>query len=314
MEKISIVMPVYNGETTLEKTLESLILQEEDFFELVIVNDASADGSLEIINNLARGRENWIILSNEHNRGLARSYNEGIRRARGDLVVTMHQDIVLTEGALKKLVAPFADKNVVAAGHADIHPLALWQKYNFWQKCFFSRFQKLDISGVNGQFDAFRKSALEKVGMFDGVHFKSAGEDGDIVYKMKKIGKVVASDARTVHLHKVDPHFGWKDIVHKQKQYSEAQGVLLRRGRISGIFLLAKSFFREILLIALIIPYIRILSVSSIILYSFLYTKLVYMEEYSNIRIVVLPFFNIFLLLVSLAYSLKGFILGRQTI
>jgi len=312
MPKISIVMPVFNGETTLEKALESLALQEKDFFEVVIVNDASNDGSLGIINKFTSGKENWILINNSRNLGLAKSYNIGIRAAQGDLIVTMHQDIILANEALSKLIAPFSDEEVVAAGHSDIHPKELWNKYNFWQKCFFSRFQKLNISGINGQFDCFRKSALEKVGLFDEIHFRTAGEDGDMVARLKKIGKVAGSRAKTIHLHKIDPNFGWKDIVRKQKQYSQAQGVLFGLGRIRGIYPLSKAFFREILILSLLIPYANIVALSLIAIYAFKYTGRVYLEEYKNPRIILLPFFNIFLLFVSLTFSLRGFIYGKQ--
>jgi len=314
MEKVSIIMPVYNGETTLGKALKSLALQESNFQELIIVNDASTDGSLEIIENFKRKREYIRLISNEHNIGLAKSYNIGIKAARGDLVVTMHQDIILTRGALKHLITPFSNEKVVAVGHADIHPTELWEKYNFWQKCFFARFMNRNSVGINGQFDAFRKSALEKVGMFDGVHFKSAGEDGDIVWKLQRIGKIANTDARIVHLHKIDPNFSWKDIIRKQMQYSEAQGALLARGRIFGIYQLAKSFFREMLLIALLIPFMNLISVIIIIIYSFFYTGRVFAEEYKNPRIIILPFFNFLLLFVSFFYSLRGFIYGKQMI
>lgn len=312
--KVSVIIPVYNGETTLEKSLESLFKQEENFQELIVVNDGSTDKSLGVIKKLIGKKENCQLIENKHNLGLAKSYNVGIRAARGDLIVTMHQDIVLMKDALEKLIMPLKDEKVVAAGHADIHPRELWKKYNFWQKCFFSRFQELNISGINGQFDAFRKSALEEVGLFDGVHFKSAGEDGDIVFRLKKIGRVVGSVAKIIHLHKIDSRFGWKDIIRKQAQYSEAQGALLARGKFSGINQIVKSFFREILLLSLFIPFINIISVITIIVYSFSYTKRVFVEEYKNPRILILPFFNMFLLFVSFSYSLKGFILGKQTI
>jgi hypothetical protein len=134
------------------------------------------------------------------------------------------------------------------------------------------------------------------------------------VPRLKKIGKIVDTKARIIHLHKVDPRFSWKNIVYKQAQYSEAQGALLARGRIWNPRTFVRSFFREILLVAFLIPYTRILSLVLIAIYSFSYTKIVFFREYKNKRIWLLPFFNIFLLFVSLAYSLRGFIYGKQRI
>lgn len=312
--KISVVMPVYNGESTIRETLESLMRQTGKFDELIIVGDASTDKSVECIKDFLGARGEYKLICNENQLGLAGSYNKGIRTSRGDLVVTLHQDIILGNESLKELVRPFGDEQVVAASHIVAHPLEVWKKYNFWQKYFFARLAGKDFSGIDGKFDCFRKSALEKVGLFDETHFKTAGEDGDIVWKLKKIGKIVDTKAKIIHLHKVDPKFSWRDIIYKQAQYSEAQGALLARGRIRSARSLGKSFFRELMLLALVVPYLRIFSLALILLYSFLYTKIVFAKEYKDKRVLILPFFNIFLLFVSLIYSLKGFIYGKQKI
>jgi hypothetical protein len=125
---------------------------------------------------------------------------------------------------------------------------------------------------------------------------------------------VAASRAKTIHLQKIDPCFNWRDIIHKQKQYSEAQGALLALGRADDFLKTAKAFFREILVLMLFVPLVSIISVIIIIVYSFTYTGKVFFEEYKNPRIILLPFFNILLLFSGVFYSLKGFILKKQTI
>ncbi|MDP1845628.1 MAG: glycosyltransferase family 2 protein [Candidatus Moranbacteria bacterium] len=313
-QQTSVIMPVHNGESTLEKTLESLLAESKKFDELIIIDDASSDGSVQAIKEYLHEKQSYTLIQNEKQKGLAASYNEGIKAAKCDLIVTLHQDIVLEKKALEKLVEPFADEKVVASTHVVSHPMEIWSKYNFWQKCFFARLAGKDFSGIDGKFDCFRKSALEKAGLFDEVNFRTAGEDGDIVYKLKKIGKAVVTEAKIIHLHKIDPRFSWKDIIYKQAQYSEAQGALFARGRIRGVKPLAKTFFREMLLVSLFIPYLNILSVLLILLYSLLYTKPVFAKEYRDKRIMILPFLNIFLLFVSFTYLFKGFIYGKQKI
>ncbi|MFA5872182.1 MAG: glycosyltransferase family 2 protein [Parcubacteria group bacterium] len=311
---VSLVMPVRNGESTLKKTLESLMGQTKKFDELIIVDDASSDGSVQAIKESLSEEQNYHLIRNDVWIGLAAAYNRGIRAAKGTLIITLHQDILLNKDALEKLIAPFKDERVVASTHIVAHPMEIWTRYNFWQKCFFARLAGKNYAGIDGKFDCFRKSALEKVGLFDSVHFKTAGEDGDLVYKLGKIGEIAQTQARIIHLHKIDPRFSWKDIIRKQAQYSEAQGALFARGRIGKISNLAKIFFREIMLITLIIPYLRVISILLILFYSFFYTKIVFAMEYRNKRILVLPFFNIFLLFVSLIFSLKGFVHGKQRI
>lgn len=312
--EISVIIPIYNGGSTVEKTLKSLLFQSRSFDELIVVDDASTDGSVAVIENILSEKQNYRLIRNEKQKGLAAAYNRGIKAARGDLVVTLHQDIVLEKDSLEKLIEPFRNEKVAASTHVVSHPMEIWNKYNFWQKCFFSRLAGKDFSGIDGKFDAFRKDTLEKIGLFDEENFKTAGEDGDMVYKLKKAGRIAETDAKIVHLHKIDPNFSWKDIVRKQAQYSEAQGALLARGRIRDLSSFGKIFFREILLLALFVPYLRIFSLALIIIYSFLYTKLVFKKEWRDKRVLILPFFNMFLLFVSLIFSLKGFIYGKQKI
>lgn len=307
-------MPVYNGKSTVEKTLESLLIQSKKFDELVVVDDGSKDKSVECLKKILDERTEYKLLRNEKQRGLAAGYNMGIKAAKGDLIVTLHQDIILEKHSLGKLIEPFHDEKVVAASHIVSHPLEIWSKYNFWQKCFFARLAGKDFSGIDGKFDCFRKSALKKVGLFDEINFRTAGEDGDMTWKLEKIGKIARSKAKIVHLHKIDPNFSWKDIIHKQKQYSEAQGVLFVRGRIRGAESFVKAFFREILIIFLFVPYATYLATALIVVYAIWFTKLVYLKEYRNPRILILPFLNIFLLFVSFVYSFRGMIYGKQRI
>jgi glycosyltransferase involved in cell wall biosynthesis len=312
MHSVSVILPLYNGESTIAKTLKSLFSQTVKFSELIVVNDASSDNSLSLVEKFRDGRRDFKIINHKKNFGLARSYNDAIRVSGGRLIVTLHQDVVLQDDSLKKLTSPFEDNCVVAASHSVMHPMKIWNAYNFWQKCFFARQARKDQHGIDGKFDCFQKDALFEVGLFDELHFRSAGEDADMVFKLKKVGKIVDTEAKIIHLHKIDQNFSWKDIIRKQAQYSEAQGALLVRGRIRDINSFGRSFFRELMLLALFVPYLRFFSLALVILYAFLYTKLVFEKDYQDKRILILPFFNIFLLYVSLIYSLKGFIYGKQ--
>lgn len=314
MNVISIILPVYKGESTVKRTLESLFAQTKKFDELIVVDDASPDRSKEIIEKYLEGKKEYKLIQHEKNKGLAESYNDGIRESKGNLIVTLHQDVILETDALEKLVEPFGDEKVVAAGHISSFPHSTWKKFSFWQKCFFARFVGKEIPGINGQFDCFRRSALEKVGLFDGKKFRTAGEDVDVVWKLSKLGKIVQSSAKLVHLQKASLDFGPKEIIWKQKQHSEARGALLALGMVSGFFPTVKTFFREILVLGLFVPYLHIVSLILIICYSFLYTGSVFFEERKNPKILILPIFNVYLLFIGLFYSLKGFVRKKQEI
>lgn len=314
---VSVVIPVFNSASTMIETLKSLNTQADKFNELVIINDGSTDNSLSLIENFLKNnfkQQEVFLIKHKTSKGLANSYNEGIKLASSSLVITMHSDVVLVKNAIEKLVNPFKDSNVVASYHVVNHPLNVWKKYNFWQKYFFSRLVGKKFFGLDGKFDCFRRGAILKIGLFDSRTFFRAGEDGDIVIRLKKIGKVVKTGAEIVHLHSTEPSFGIKKIIYKQAQYSEAQGVLLRKGRIATTQQFFKAFFREMLLLSLFIPFLNKLSFFLTIIYAFAYSWPMFKYEYSNPRIVILPFLNIYLLLVSFIYLVRGFIYGRQRI
>jgi glycosyltransferase involved in cell wall biosynthesis len=324
-QKIAIIIPIYNSETTIVETLESLLRQGNNFQELVLINDASSDSSISLVKDFLEKNKQSIsekkievkIINHPKSQGLAASYNDGIDNSKGELVVTLHSDIILREDSLQKLVAPFSEDEqgkIVATFHAVDHPFEIWNKYNFWQKCFFARLVGKKFSGLDGKFDCFRRTALLKVGKFDAERFKNAGEDGDIIFKLGKLGEMQKTEAEIVHIHSMSPNFSFRDIIQKQKQYSQSQGILLRLGRIHNWSDLPKIFFRELLVLSLLIPYLNLISLVVILFYSIIYTKIMFVREYENKRILVLPLLNVYLLFVSLIFSVKGFLYGKQKI
>lgn len=315
---VSVVVPMKDNQSTVKKTLESLFAQKEFFNELIVIDSNSCDDSVsvakEFLNN--NGDKTSSLLINEPSAGLAAAYNKGVKAAICDLVVILHADVVLMPDALKRLTDPFSGDlsgSVVAATHCVIHPYDIWASYTFWQKCFFARLVGKKFSGIDGKFDCFRKSALLKANLFASNIFKSAGEDGDMVYKLSKIGKIVQTEATIIHLHTLDRSFGLKKLIYKHFQYSEAQGALLRLGRIDTLARGIKTFFREILLSLLIIPYLQYVAFVIVILYSFVHTLPMYTKVYKNPLIAILPVLNILLLFVGLAGSVTGFIHGKQS-
>jgi len=88
---ISVIMSVYNGETYLKESVESILKQTFKDFEFIIINDGSTDKSLEIINRYKKLDDRIILISRE-NRGLIASLNEGIKKAKGKYIARMDAD------------------------------------------------------------------------------------------------------------------------------------------------------------------------------------------------------------------------------
>lgn len=87
---VSVVMPVFNAETYLAKALDSILNQTYENLQIIIINDGSSDGSMEVVARVKDGRIR--VFHNDGNVGLGYSLNRGIEESGGEYVAIMHAD------------------------------------------------------------------------------------------------------------------------------------------------------------------------------------------------------------------------------
>lgn len=97
MPKLSIIIPLYNKEKEIEKTVKSVLKQDFADFELVIVNDGSTDHSLEIVEHI---KDDRIRVVSQPNAGVSAARNKGISEAKGEFVLLLDADDILMPEAL----------------------------------------------------------------------------------------------------------------------------------------------------------------------------------------------------------------------
>ena len=100
--KISIIMPVYNGEHYIDYSVKSILNQTFTDFELIIVNDGSTDNTREICERF-RESDDRIILINQVNQGAHHARNNGIKKARGEYYCFFDSDDYIDERMLEDL-------------------------------------------------------------------------------------------------------------------------------------------------------------------------------------------------------------------
>lgn len=99
--RFSVLIPAFNAEVTLERTVESVIAQSFADWELVIVDDGSADGTLATARRLAEADDRISVLT-QANRGTGGAYNTAVGAARADLLVMLSADDLLLPGHLER--------------------------------------------------------------------------------------------------------------------------------------------------------------------------------------------------------------------
>lgn len=101
---ISVIVPVYNGEKTIERCVRSILSQKQVQLELLLIDDGSADKTYALCRSLAEG-DSRIRLFHQENAGVSTARNRGLENAVGDFVTFVDADDLLAPGALAALAA-----------------------------------------------------------------------------------------------------------------------------------------------------------------------------------------------------------------
>ncbi len=98
MKKISVIVPVYNGEKYVEKCVEHLMKEKDFFHELIVVNDGSQDNTKDILKRYESDEK--IVVISQDNSGVSAARNRGIEASTGDWIVFCDVDDEINEGYL----------------------------------------------------------------------------------------------------------------------------------------------------------------------------------------------------------------------
>ncbi len=161
--KVSVALCTYNGAKYLNDQLRSIASQTRRPDELVVCDDGSADGTLEILRDFQKKSPFKVdIYENESNLGSIRNFDKAIGLCEGDIIFLADQDDVWTSGKIEKSLTAFEEHP--GAGYVfsdaevvdqDLNPLGygLWESYNF-RGAMFEQFVKGEqlLSFMKGRF------------------------------------------------------------------------------------------------------------------------------------------------------------------
>ncbi len=170
---ISVLVPAWNEEKTIEGTIRAIFSSGYDLEEVIVLNDGSKDNTKKIVDKLLKEYPKLTIL-NKENSGKADSLNQGLEMAKGELVAVVDADSYPDKGSFEKMIGFFDDKKVGAV-------TCVFIPRN--DKRFFERLQAIEYNIIAftrkllGYVDAiyvtpgplalYRKFALKKIKGFD---------------------------------------------------------------------------------------------------------------------------------------------------
>src|SRR5271163_71461 len=103
--RVTLAMPVYNGENFIQKAIESILAQAFSEFELVVSDNASSDLTREIVRSYQQRDSRIRLVENAQNIGAAANYNVGFMHARGEFLKWCAHDDEIDPGHVAALVA-----------------------------------------------------------------------------------------------------------------------------------------------------------------------------------------------------------------
>lgn len=120
--KVSVIVPIHNAEKTLSRCVESILAQSYKNLEIILVNDGSADGSLEICQSFVN-MDNRVVVIDKNSGGVSSARNSGLRVATGDFIQFVDADDTLKPQMTEKLVEAMLETNadVVLCGYDRVN-------------------------------------------------------------------------------------------------------------------------------------------------------------------------------------------------
>ncbi|MFH0854641.1 MAG: glycosyltransferase family A protein [bacterium] len=203
--RCSIIVPTYDRLKYLKNCVSSLLsLDYDDDYEIIIVNDASKDGTMEFAENLKNSRIR--VLCNEKNLGPAISRNRGVEAAKYDIVAFIDDDCIAEKSWLRELASGFGDEeenNSEKIGIAEKNcSLSSFIKEGTIVDFVFGRTYYIEKE-YKGYFPerlvnvknwpgagnmAFKKNIFKKLGGFDNKFYYYHNEDSELAIRAVENG------------------------------------------------------------------------------------------------------------------------------
>ncbi len=203
---VDIIVPIYNEEKTVSKTLNSLLALNypKERYGIIVVNDGSTDHSLEVVAKYSERylAEKNITVFSKPNGGKHTALNLGIQNSKAEFVGCLDADSFVDSNALKMITQRFSDSEIMAVT-PSVHIASTDTFMRKTQKAEyqfgnFSRKVLEKIGAIHiapGPFSFYRKSVFEKIGMYRKAHNT---EDMEMAMRIQKHHMKIANEPKAI--------------------------------------------------------------------------------------------------------------------
>lgn len=209
---VSINILTYNGESLIEDCLQSVLDQTYENLEILVIDNASTDKTVEKIRNSP-----IRIIKNKENLGFAAGHNLGIRESKGEYVLCLNQDVVLDKNFVKYAIEAMEKDNPIGSVQGKLYKhgkiLDTTGLTALKNRRFINRgqgeedknqYHAGEIFGVDGAAPVYRRDALEDtkiINEYFDEDFFCYKEDIDLAWRMRLYGWKAVYEPRAIAYH-----------------------------------------------------------------------------------------------------------------
>jgi len=205
MPLVSIITPVYNGADYIGQTIESVLAQDYPNFELVIINDGSTDSTKEVISRYEDQRIRYFY---QENAGMSNALNHAVRQARGQYIMPLDADDMMTADFIAAHLAEFEKHPDVDLVYCDVllidensKPIRIMNKPEYQDRRHLIR----DLFRAGHPVVPFRlgikRTVYDKIGLYD--EKLKVGMDYDMMRRFVKVGLKEHHLSEPLHLRRM---------------------------------------------------------------------------------------------------------------
>lgn len=226
----SIVILAYNELKYTRECVESIRRHTPDLHEIVFVDNGSSDGTVKWLRKIVAENTNYQLIANAENHGFAKGCNQGIRASRGEFILLLNNDVVVTEGWLSGMLEPLRRSSAVGIVGPMTNNISGIQRVpsveykrieemhqfarNFRLR---NRHRQIVAPRIVGFCMLFRRELVEKVGLLDEGFGSGNFEDDDFCLRaaLNGFSNLIVGD---VFIH----HYGSRTFIGNRIDHSRA--------------------------------------------------------------------------------------------
>lgn len=307
IDKVSVIVPVYNGEKTIKKCISTIQKNNKKAFkEIIVINDNSNDDTKQILKSLKKIK----IVNFKRNKGVGYARHYGAKIAKYNILCYVDSDLIISHNSIQKLVTRLKEDKITATVGAIQKTKNLTR--NNWSSNFvclkscygFDEIKKeIKFSVIHSEFCVIKKDFLLKIGGWKSYR-NAGGEEFELGHRITKSKKeIILIKSAYYTTYYTDIYTRFKKIIDRTEKYID---ILLKKKYFdtTGSFATKNQSLSALctslyILVLLCIPLLTISSSINLLYLIFIvqifleYNFLIYAKKYFGFKMMFYSIFGI---------------------